>query len=129
MSDFEQPAEPSTYGTARRAAWMAQLQANADAMTEAAVTSHQADHDIVTAGQVGIFGAGDPRQRAAELAARPATVGEGASVGIGRPLQRNGHLAESISPAPARVYASQIKKPGQVPDGLSPLAQYMRDHQ
>ena len=75
--DFEQATDVSQYGAQRRANWLAGLQANADAMTQAAMARHQQHHDAVTAGQHGIFGPGDsPEQMAAEVAERPVRIGQ-----------------------------------------------------
>jgi len=122
--DFEQDVPVSAYGAVRRAAWLAQLQANDDAMSAASMQAHQEDHDTVTAGQAGIFGRATPQQMAATVAARPATVGT--AWGHGRPLERHGGLYDhNLGPAPARHdlrYVDQTQPPGE-----SPLAKYMRE--
>jgi hypothetical protein len=123
----------SAYGAQRRAAWLAHHAANADMANRAAVEAHgqSEDHRVVQAGQGGLFGHMTPQQMGQAAAERTATVG--AEYGQGRPLERNGHLAESIGPSPARIYRSQITDrpgfmPGQEP-GVSPLLAHMRGQQ
>jgi hypothetical protein len=126
-ADFEQQAPISAYGKQRRAAWMAQLQANADAMRAASLEAHQAHHEVVTASKQGIFGHSTPEQMAATVAARPATVGT--AWGQGRPVERNGgQYDHNLGPAPARVDLRNVDRQGQEP-GMSPLLAHMRGQQ
>ncbi len=123
---FEQPAAISAYGAQRRQDWLARLQANADAMSQAAIAAHQQDHDVITRSTHGIMGALSPQEQAAAVAARQATVGT--AWGHGRPLERHGGtFNHNLGPAPARRdlrYAGQVQPPGE-----SPLAAYMRERQ
>lgn len=124
---FNEPEVPvSSYGAQRRADWLAGLQARADDMTQAAMQAHQPDHNRVTSGQGGIFGAGATGERmAAEVAERAATVGTGTD--SGRPLERNGGLYDHAAsgPVPSRVYPSQLghQATGEM---MSPLARHYR---
>jgi hypothetical protein len=125
---FNEPEVPvSSYGAQRRAAWMAQLQANSEMGSQAAMAAHQQDHAHVTSGQAGIFGPGvTGQQQAADVAARPARVGDGNN---GRDLEAWGgfdfesHGAGASGPVPARVYASQLgqQSPGEM---MSPLKRH-----
>jgi hypothetical protein len=119
-ADFEAEVPVSQYGRARREAWLAQLAANADMMTQAAMQAHEQDHLAVTAGQAGLYGHLSGQERAASVAARPVTVGT--DWGDGRQVQRNGGLFNSnVAPAPARVYRQDItERPG-----ISPLRAWM----
>ena len=129
-ADFEQEGQVSAYGAQRRAAWLAHHQANADMADRAAVEAHgqTEDHRVVQSGQGGLYRHMTPQQLGQAAAERQATVG--AEYGQARPLERNGHLAESIGPSPARIYRSQINDhpgfmPGREP-GVSPLLAHMR---
>lgn len=124
-ADFETEVPVSDYGKQRRAAWMAQLQANAQAMSAASLEAHQDDHDVVNAGQGGIFGRMTPQQMGAAVAARPPTVGSEWG-GQGRPLERNAGLYDNnLGPAPARRDLRYVDRQGQEP-GVSPLLAHMR---
>lgn len=122
-SDFEAEVPVSEYGGQRREAWLADLRAKADMASAAAMQAHQADHDVITAGQTGLFGALSPEELGAAVAARPATVGD--AWGQGLPLERNGgKFDNSIGPAPARRdlrYVDQVQAPT-----VSPLLEFMR---
>jgi hypothetical protein len=124
--DWAEVGEPTDYGTQRRANWLADQSAKAetfmDMLDGRGQADHQADHDHLTRSTHGIFGASSGQSLAQTNAERQATVGT--EWGDGRPLERNGHLAYSIAPAPARVYQSQLDNPGQL--GESPLKRYMR---
>jgi hypothetical protein len=137
VSDFEHETErPVTeYGQWRREQRDAHLRASADDMmamlSGAGQADHQAAHDHLTRGQHGIFGAMTGNQLAQDAAGRQATVG--GEWGLGRPLERNGHLAQSIAPAPARVDLTRVNDHpgfmrGQEP-GVSPLLAHMRGQQ
>jgi hypothetical protein len=124
---FEQPPVPvSEYGKQRRKEFFAWLETNADAMTQAGMQAHEADHYAVNAGQVGLFGHATPQQMGAAVAARPARVGD--AWGNGREVERNGgKFDHSIGPAPARRdlrYVDQVQLPGE-----SPLAAFMRNRE
>lgn len=130
MSEFDQPEVPvSDYGRQRRAAWLAGLQANADMASSAAMAAHgqSDDRSVTQAGQAGLFGHMTAQDKAAAVAARPATVG---SAYGGRPLERLGgtldHGAVGCAPAPARVDLRYVDQFGQRPTGESPLAAWMR---
>jgi hypothetical protein len=129
-ADFAQEGQVSAYGTARRAAWLAHHAANAAMADRAAVEAHgqSEDHRVVQAGQGGLYQHMTPQQLGQAAAERPATVG--GEWGLGRPLERNGHLSSSIGPAPARVDLTRVNdRPGfmqgQEP-GVSPLLAHMR---
>jgi hypothetical protein len=122
-------ADPSAEDQRRKAALMGRLQANSDAMTAAAMAAHQKDHNIVTSRQAGIFGPGATgQQQAADVAARPARVGDGA--GAGRDLERLGGTnweaqgAGAVGPIPAGAYANLNRPADQL--GESPLLRFMR---
>lgn len=104
MTEFHEETPVSQYGAARKAAWLAGLRANANAMTEASMKWHQADHDIVTQGQLGLYGSVTPQQQAAMVAAQR-RVGD--DWGQGRELQSAGGTMDpadyGCSPAPARA--------------------------
>jgi hypothetical protein len=125
---FEQSVPVSEYGRQRRAEWLAQLQANAEAMTAAAMQAHQPDHDVVTAGQLGLYGRTTPQQLAANVAARR-RIGD--DWGAGRDLQALGgtnweaHGAGAVAPIPGGAYANLNRQPEQQL-GESPLARFMR---
>lgn len=130
---FEPDAPVSGYGRNRREAWLAGLQANSDMATAAAMQAHRADHDVVTAGQHGIFGAADtPQQLAADVAARPVRIGQDYGGG-GRLVEPQGGTFNwsdfSDSPAPAMVDRRYIDRPGQRATGKSPLARYMEGNE
>ncbi len=75
MTEFHEEAPVSAYGAARRAAWLADLRRKTEAA--ASISAHRADHDVITAGQAGIFGPGATgEQMAADVAARRPRVGE-----------------------------------------------------
>lgn len=132
MTDFEhehEPLDPSAEDQRRKAALMAKLQANADNMTAASMAGHQPVHDIVTSRQAGIFGPGATgQQMAANVADRPARVGDGA--GAGRDLERLGGTnweaqgAGAVGPIPAGAYANLNRPADQL--GESPLLRFMR---
>ena len=82
--------------------------------------AHQADHDRITRSTHGLFGASTGQQLSQANAERPATVG--GDLGQARPLERNGHLAQSIGPAPARVDLTRVNDhPGYQQGDDSPL--------
>jgi hypothetical protein len=124
---FEQEVRVSQYGRQRRAEWLARLQANAEAMTAAAMEAHRADHNAVTEGQLGLYGRVTPEQQAAIVAARR-RVGD--DWGAGRDLQALGgtnweaHGAGAVAPIPGGAYANLNRPPEQL--GESPLARFMR---
>lgn len=126
--DFEQEVPVSAYGQQRRAAWLAGLQANSEAMTAAAMQAHHEDHLTVTAGQTGLFGYSTPQQLAATVAARR-RVGD--DWGAGRDLQALGGTnwesrgAGAVGPIPAGAYLQHLNRRPE-PLGESPLARYMR---
>ena len=110
----------------------ARMQANAETMMDmlsgGGRDAHQATHDHLTRSTHGLFGASTGQQLGQAAAEQPATVG--GDFGQARPLERNGHLAQSIGPAPARVDMTRVNdRPGfmqgQEP-GVSPLLAYMR---
>ena len=132
-ADFEQPVSVSDYGKQRKEDWLAHHQANADMAKRAAVEAHgqSDDHRVVQAGQGGLFGHMTPQQLGQAAAERTATVG--AEWGQERVIERNGHLAQSIGPAPARVDLTRVDDhpgfmQGQEP-GVSPLLAYLRGRQ
>jgi hypothetical protein len=130
---FNQPEVPeSQYGAQRKAAWLAGLQRNADAMTAASMAAHEAtDHRAVTAGQSGLFGPGATGERmAAEVAAHRPRIGDGG--GAGHELSYQGGMwdvaAITDSPCPPRADLSRIGQPGHQPPGdrMSPLLRHMQ---
>jgi hypothetical protein len=130
---FEPEAPVSQFGAFLAARHRANLERSAENMTAASMAAHQQDHAHVTSGQAGIFGAGvTGHQQAADVAARPARVGDGS--GNGRDLEAWGgfdwesHGAGASGPVPARVYASQL---GQQSQGemVSPLLRHLRGEQ
>jgi hypothetical protein len=134
MTDFDHETDvPTTeFGQQVRARHFARMQANGEAMAAmlsgAGQAEHQAAHDHLTRSQHGIFGAMTGNQLAQNASERQATVG--GEWGLGRPLERNGHLAQSIGPAPARVDLTRVNDhpgfmQGQEP-GVSPLLAHMR---
>jgi hypothetical protein len=127
--DFEHEVPVSQYGAARKAAWLAGLRANADAMEAAAVEAHRADHDVITAGQHGIFGAADsPYELGAAVAARAATVG--GEWGHAQAIERHGapthHLEGPALPQADRRPRGQT---GPDPDAMSPVMRWQRGEQ
>jgi hypothetical protein len=138
MTDFEHEHEvPVTeYGAWRREQARAQQRANAELFMEmlngGGQDQHRADHDRVTRSTHGLFGAMTPEDHGQANAERQAVLGS--DFGQGRPLERNGGMfdwsAFSDSPAPARVYASQINdRPGLQGDGVSPVVRYLQGRQ
>jgi hypothetical protein len=133
MSHFEHETDvPATeFGQQVRDRHFARMQANAEAMAAmlsgAGRADHQAAHDHLTRGQHGIFGAMTGHQLARNASERQATVS--GEWGLGRPLERNGHLSSSIAPAPARVDLTRVNDhpgyQGREP-GVSPLLAHMR---
>jgi len=125
--DFAEATPVSAYGQQRREAWLAGLRANSDLMSAASMEAHRAEHDVITAGQNGLYGALSPQEKAAAVAARAATVGS--AWGHGRPLERQGGLYNhNFGPAPARVDLRNADRQGQEP-GMSPLLAHMRGQQ
>ena len=126
MTEFHEEAPVSQYGAQRRANWLAGLQARADDMQAAAVEAHRADHNVITAGQAGIFGTATAYDMAAEVSERAARIGDGVS--SGRELERAGGTYRwsdvSDSPAPPLVDL-RPRRPGMRPTGASPLYQHM----
>jgi hypothetical protein len=130
--DFEQQVPVSQYGRARREAWLAGLQVNADAMTAAAMEAHRADHLAVTAGQTGLFGNMTPQQQAANVVARR-RVGD--DWGAGRDLEMLGGTnweqlgAGAVGPIPGGAYIAGQLNPSPEQLGESPLLKFMRERQ
>jgi hypothetical protein len=111
-----------------RARQRANAQVMMDMLNGGGQAAHQAAHDRITQSTHGLFGASTGQQLGQAAAERPATVG--GEWGLGRPLERNGHLAQSIGPAPARVDLTRVNDhpgfmQGQEP-GVSPLLAHMR---
>ncbi len=100
MTEFTD--DPTAEGQRRAAAWRAHMEASSAAMTEASMKWHRADHDIVTSGQLGLYGNVTPQQQAAMVAAQR-RVGD--SLGAGRDLvAQGGEYTHHLSgPAPARA--------------------------
>jgi hypothetical protein len=137
MTDFEHEHEiPVTeYGRWRLEQARAQQRANAQVMMDmlngGGQDAHRADHDQITRSTHGLFGPMTPEERGQANAERQATVG--GEWGQGRPLERNGGAfdwsAVSDSPAPGRVYRSQINDRPGLQRGESPLVRWQRGQQ
>ena len=126
--DLIQP-DPAAEGQRRREAFLAKGRQLADAMTSASMERFQPEHNVVTAGQAGIFGPGATGQAmAANVAARPVRVGQ--DWGDGRELQAaGGTFDHNLGPAPARRDLRHVDMPPGHQVGESPLAKYMRERQ
>jgi hypothetical protein len=127
--EWAEPVEPSEYGQQRRAAWLAEGRARAQTMMDmlsgGGQQDHQAAHDHITRSKHGIFGAMTPQELGQAAADRQASVG--GEWGHARPLERNGHLADSIGPAPHRVYRSQVNEyPGYQQSDDRPILRHLR---
>jgi hypothetical protein len=134
MSQYEHAHEvpPEEYGQWRADQERARQRANAQVMLDmlngVGQAEHQGTHEHLARSHNGLFPGSTGQQLAQAAADLPATVG--GEWGLGRPLERNGHLAESISPSPARVYLSRINdRPGfQVSDDR-PILRHLRGEQ
>jgi hypothetical protein len=131
MSQYEHAHEvpPEEYGQWRHDQERARQQANAEAMMSmlsgGGQADHQAAHDHLTRSTHGLFGASTGQQLGQANAERQATVG--GDFGQARPLERNGHLAQSIGPAPHRVYRSQVNEyPGYQQGDDRAILRYLR---
>lgn len=131
MNEFNEPEVPvSAYGAARKADWMARLQANSEMMNQAAMQVHRQSEDrrVVQAGQAGLFGHATPQEMGATVAARPATIG--GAWGQGRPLERlrgtnwESQGAGAVGPIPGGAYI-QLNRPAHQ-FGASPLLTFMQ---
>ena len=123
-SDFEQPAPVSQYGAHRRAAWLAQLQANSDMASATEMAAHAARRGRLVASKAGLFQHMTPEDLGAAVTERQPVVGSDYG---GRPLERNGGAWDTAaitdSPCPPRADL----RPGQ-PAGemVSPTIRWQR---
>jgi hypothetical protein len=125
MTDFEHEAEvPVTgYGAQRRAAWLAGMQANADAMSAAEMDAYGRQRGHVDAVHGGMFGM-TGQQMAADVSRRQATVG--GDYGAGRPIARHEAYTHHLhGPCPPAADRRPIGQTGPDPDVLSSTLRYV----
>jgi hypothetical protein len=125
MSEYDQPEVPvSQFGAWLRAQHFARMQANTDAMTAASMAAHRPDHDVITAGQLGITGMSG-QQAAAQVADRQVTIGSGTD--SARPVLKLGglyaHHVSSPHP-PSRDLRNAGQPGGLAYDPLASLRQF-----
>ena len=114
MTDFEHETEvpASAYGAARRAAWLAHHAANSAMADRAAVAAHGRAKTTASSSRAS-RACTRTCHRMTEVQRRAAMQAVAGSDYGGRPLERHGHLAESIGPAPARVDMTRVNdRPG-----------------
>jgi hypothetical protein len=127
---FQEPAPVSDYGRNRQAAWLEHLQVGADAMQAASIEAHRADHNVITAGQAGIFGTASPYDMAAEVAQRTARIGSGTSAPRDLVAQGGTFRWEDVSDSPAPMAHDMrfIDRPGQRATGKSPTRRWVEEN-
>lgn len=129
MTDSNQTESVAGYGRARRASWLGDIQARADDLAAGALDGHVADHDVVTAGQRGMFGDIAPETVAAAVARR--RVG-GDFIGQARDIPQLGGTnwesmgAGAVAPIPGGAYARPVDDERPAPGTVSPLLAHMR---
>lgn len=124
-------ADPRNHGRRRGEEERARQEKSAELwesmFTAAAVDEHRATSARLRAAHTGLFPGMSPEDHGAAVADRDVTIG--ADYG-GRPLERNGHLRESIGPTPHRVYRSQLaERPGFQRDADRPILRHLRGEQ
>lgn len=131
MSQYEHAHEvpPEEYGQWRHDQERARMQANAQVMMDmlsgAGRAAHQAAHDHLTRSTHGMYNGSTGQELAQSVTERPATVG--GDWGLGRPLERNGHLAQSIGPSPHAVDLTRVNdRPGFQQGDDRPIMRHLR---
>jgi hypothetical protein len=105
------------------------LKTASDTLAAGALDGHQADHNIITAGQQGIFGDLRPQDMAATVARRQ--VG-GDFIGQARDIPQLGGTdweamgAGAVGPVPGGAYARSFDDDKPAPGTESPLHRFMR---
>ncbi len=85
---FNEAADPTEFGRQLREQQLARWRANQEAASD--LQDHRSISDQLRAASAGLYGLASPQERAAELASRDIRVGDGAALGTGRALERNG---------------------------------------